>query len=468
MKCRKIYRTAKYGSALAALAAFFWLAAYETGMLWKQSHTEWVSKERHLLSVSLLYIVILIVFLLLFEVCHMERRRFMDLICGQLLAVLCTNICLGLILGAVSDVLFFRAAAVCLMLSGIEAAAGLLWIIFFYRLYLHLRICRNAVLIYGDRDDCGEMLRINSRENRYFHILGMMRWDEDSEKLFSRICTYEMVCIGDIPEEPRTRIIRFCQHNKISVCCIPRIPDIYMRSAQDIQLHDKLLLVPGSGCISEGRQTVKRLCDIAGAAVLLAAVSPVMLLTAVCILLEDGRPVIYRQERVTMNERPFLMLKFRSMRTDAEKDGPRLALEQDNRVTKTGKIIRNLHVDELPQLINVLKGEMSLVGPRPERKQFIEQYAKTVPEFAERLRVRGGMTGYAQVYSRYNTGPLEKAKYDLIYIYNYSLRLDIRLLFLTLRVLFQKETTEGVSEDQISALKNPESGPDIGKNEKQE
>ena len=148
-----------------------------------------------------------------------------------------------------------------------------------------------------------------------------------------------------------------------------------------------------------------------------------------------------------------MMYKFRSMRSDSEKYGARLAQKNDSRVTKVGRVIRNLHFDELPQLVNVLRGEMSLVGPRPERQEFIDAYAQRIPEFPERLKVKGGLTGYAQVYGRYNTEPEDKIKYDLYYIYNYSLWLDIKLLILTVRILFQKENTEGVEEGQISAIK---------------
>src|SRR5699024_3534413 len=147
------------------------------------------------------------------------------------------------------------------------------------------------------------------------------------------------------------------------------------------------------------------------------------------------------------------MLKFRSMCVDAEREGARLASRNDSRITRVGRLIRNLHFDELPQLVNVLKGDMSMVGPRPERWEFIEEYSRSIPEFSQRMKVKGGLTGYAQIYGKYNTGPEDKIKYDLIYIYSYSLRMDVRLLFLTVRILFQKESAEGVEEGQRSAAK---------------
>ena len=214
-----------------------------------------------------------------------------------------------------------------------------------------------------------------------------------------------------------------------------------------IRLHDKVLFSSGRGFLTREQERVKRAEDILFALLLLIPSLPLMALISLCIKAEDGGPVFYRQERVTQYGRSFSMLKFRSMVQEAEKDGPQLAAKHDARITRTGKILRNLHLDELPQLFNVLAGQMSMVGPRPERREFIEDYSRIIPEFRERLRVKGGLTGYAQIYGKYSTGPEDKLKYDLIYIYNYSLRLDIRLLFLTVRIFFQKENAQGVEED---------------------
>jgi exopolysaccharide biosynthesis polyprenyl glycosylphosphotransferase len=242
--------------------------------------------------------------------------------------------------------------------------------------------------------------------------------------------------------------------SKIECYSIPKISDIYIQNAEVLQLNDKLLLKYPKMEIQDEKKAAKRLLDIVGALVMLVCASPVMLVIAILIKLEDGGKIFYLQDRVTQDGRPFLMCKFRSMHPNAEKDGARLAQKNDDRVTRVGRVIRNLHFDELPQLINVLKGEMSLVGPRPERQEFIDEYSKKIPEFPERLKVKGGLTGYAQVYGRYNSEPEDKIKYDLYYIYNYSLWLDIKILILTIRILFQKENTEGVDEDQISAMKN--------------
>ena len=184
----------------------------------------------------------------------------------------------------------------------------------------------------------------------------------------------------------------------------------------------------------------------------LIILSPVLLITALAIKIEDKGPVIYKQERVTRNGRKFMMLKFRSMIVDAEADGkPHPAGENDPRITKTGSFIRACRIDELPQLINILKGDMSIVGPRPERVEHVEKYSKLIPEFDFRLKMKGGLTGYAQVYGKYNTSPLDKLKLDLTYITNYSLLTDVQIIFETLKILFLKESTEGFDKNEKNA-----------------
>lgn len=148
-----------------------------------------------------------------------------------------------------------------------------------------------------------------------------------------------------------------------------------------------------------------------------------------------------------------MILKFRSMSTDSEAKGARLAAKNDTRVTPVGKVIRNIHFDELPQLFNILKGDMSVVGPRPERQVIMEEYRKELPEFDFRLKVKAGLTGYAQVFGKYNTTPYDKLKFDMQYIENYSFGLDIKIMILTFKILFQKENTEGIDESQTTALK---------------
>ncbi len=202
------------------------------------------------------------------------------------------------------------------------------------------------------------------------------------------------------------------------------------------------------------QRLVKRIIDIVCALLLVILTSPFMLLTAIAIKLYDGGPILYKQVRCTRDMREFKILKFRSMRIDAEKDGvARLASKNDSRITPVGRFIRKTRIDELPQLFNILAGDMSFIGPRPERPEIIRQYQEDMPEFTFRTKVKSGLAGYAQVYGKYNTTPYDKLKLDLFYIENYSVWLDLKLMLLTLKVLFQSDSTEGVDTNQTTAMR---------------
>ena len=190
--------------------------------------------------------------------------------------------------------------------------------------------------------------------------------------------------------------------------------------------------------------------DFVVAFLLLIILSPLMLAAAVCIAANRDGPVLFRQERPGKNGKIFMLYKFRTMSTRLyDKNGRELS--DFERMTKIGRFLRKTSVDELPQLFNILKGDMSLVGPRPERQQYIDEFCKETPEFIYRLKVKAGLTGYAQIYGKYNTTPLDKLKLDLMYIESYSVLLDMKLIFLTLKIMFTKESTEGVDEGQNHA-----------------
>ena len=200
----------------------------------------------------------------------------------------------------------------------------------------------------------------------------------------------------------------------------------------------------------------KRLFDIVTSLLALIVLSPVFLVTAIAIKACDKGPVIYKQERLTKDGKRFMMHKFRSMRVDAEKDGiARLSCgDNDDRITPVGRVIRKCRIDELPQFIDILAGNLSVVGPRPERPEIAEMYMKEMPEFELRLQAKAGLTGYAQVYGKYNTSPYDKLHMDLMYIANPSFAEDIRLCFATIKILFASESTEGVEKGQTTAMES--------------
>lgn len=314
---------------------------------------------------------------------------------------------------------------------------------------------RQILLIYGNRPSLPLIYKMNSRKDRY-RIQATVHIDEGLEKIYSLILSYDAVVICDVPSAVRNPILKFCYSENIRVYMTPKISDILIRSAEDMTLFDTPLIMVRNGHMSIEQAFAKRTLDILFSGIACIFASPFMLLTALAVKLQDGGPVIYKQKRLTINGREFYVYKFRSMCVDAEKDGiARLASMGDRRITPVGAFIRKIRLDELPQLFNILKGDMSLVGPRPERPEIAAQYEKEMPEFQYRLRVKAGLTGYAQIFGKYNTTPYDKLKLDLHYIQNYSLLLDFRLLIQTVKILFIKESTEGIPTGQTTAEKEP-------------
>ena len=257
--------------------------------------------------------------------------------------------------------------------------------------------------------------------------------------------------------DARNKILKFCFGKSIRIYVMPKISDVLIKGADQIHLFDTPILLIREYELKFEERFVKRLLDILISFLLIILTSPFMLLTAIAIKVYDRGPVFYKQIRCTRDCRDFAIIKFRSMRVDAEKDGvARLAQKNDNRITPVGKFIRMTRLDELPQLFNIFKGDMSFIGPRPERPEIMQQYLQDMPEFIYRTKVKAGLAGYAQVYGKYNTTPYDKLKLDLFYIENYSLWLDLKLMLLTLKIVFKPESTEGVENSQVTALKSEE------------
>lgn len=337
-----------------------------------------------------------------------------------------------------------------IIMAVIEVAFIIPWIFVVRKFYARLYPPRKMLVIYGHYSPTGLIQKINTRKDKY-NICASVSYVIGYEKLYPLILEYEAVVLCDIPADARNQIEKYCYQMSIRTYVTPKISDIILTAADNIHLFDTPLLLTRNQGLTIVQRFFKRFFDILLSLIAIVIASPVMLLIALCIKLYDRGPVFYKQERLTRNGKPFMIIKFRSMGMDSEKDGARLAMKEDKRVTPVGKVIRRIHFDELPQLFNILMGEMSFVGPRPERREIHDQYLEKIPEFDFRLKVKAGLTGYAQVYGKYNTTPYDKLKLDLTYIENYSLFLDIKLMLLTFKVLFQKENTEGVDIDQITA-----------------
>ena len=266
---------------------------------------------------------------------------------------------------------------------------------------------------------------------------------------------YEGVVICDICAKSRNDILKYCYARNIRTYVSPKISDIIIRSSESQHMFDTPMLMARNEGLTIESKVMKRLLDIIISLILLIITSPIMLLVAIAIKLEDHGSVFYKQERLTYGRKSFYIYKFRSMKENAEQDGKeRLSQKDDDRITKVGHFIRATRLDEIPQFFNILKGDMSLVGPRPERPAIATKYEEAIPEFAYRLKVKAGLTGYAQVYGKYNTTAYDKLKLDLMYIQNYRISLDIEILMKTIQVIFTSDAAEGVEDGFEDALKS--------------
>lgn len=327
---------------------------------------------------------------------------------------------------------------------------------------------REMLLVHGEHSIDDILRKFASRKDKY-KIVKCLNVSEGMEAVQKQIDQkYGAVVLWDIPAEIRNKLLKYCYGKSIRVYMMPKIPDVLIKGADQLHLFDTPILLTREYALTVEQRIAKRLIDIVCALILIVISSPIMLITAICIKCYDKGPVLYKQMRCTLGGKEFQIMKFRSMRVDAEKDGvARLASKNDNRITPIGKFIRAVRIDELPQLFNILSGEMSFIGPRPERPEIIKQYVEEMPEFVFRMKVKAGLAGYAQVYGKYNTTPYDKLKLDLSYIENYSVWLDLKLMLLTLKILFQAESTEGVDSTQVTAMKSAEKAEEMEKNEEE-
>lgn len=267
---------------------------------------------------------------------------------------------------------------------------------------------------------------------------------EDLKKLIKNIDI--LYLLPNIDYKIKDDIVSYCTASeKIEVGLIPRMYEVGIVNSNVQHISDLMLYTIKPLQISFFNKFIKRTFDLAVSFSMLLLLAPLMLLFYFILLITEGKPVFYSQERLTINNKKYNLIKFRSMSKNAESQtGAIWSIEEDPRITKIGKFIRKTRIDELPQLINVLKGDMSIVGPRPEREVFSTKFTANNPEFRYRLNAKAGITGLAQVYGKYNTHPNDKLRYDLYYIRNYSIFLDIKILLLTIKTVFDSDATQGV------------------------
>ena len=389
-----------------------------------------------------IYLILVLVVFQNSDCTKFGQLRIPDLIIGQFIALTAVNFITYLQLCLIAERVLPVTSM--LVLLALEVLTAVILVLLYQNLYLRIYKPHDMLLVYGSEQGIVLKLKMDSRKDKY-HVTELISADCGYDEICSRLKNHDSVILSEVPVELRNRILTYCYRRRIRVYVAPELTDIMLRGATNVKLFDvPLFLVKGYG-LTPGQRFAKRTLDLVLCTIAMIPAAPVMLLVALAIKLEDGGPVFYKQKRLTRNGREFNILKFRSMIVDAEKhQGAVLATDRDPRITKVGRFIRATRLDELPQLLNILKGDMSIVGPRPERKVLADEISRTVPEFDFRLKIRGGLTGYAQIFGKYNTSSYDKLRLDLMYIENYSLLMDIRLIILTLRIIFSKDSTEGV------------------------
>ncbi|MBS6930884.1 MAG: sugar transferase [Lachnospiraceae bacterium] len=441
-------RILKFGSAAVILlieVGLYWL-------LW-QLYLNNIIEERFwrrgIWLLSALYGVLLVFFLQTYGGLKIGYLKRGNIIYSHILSLFIVNT-IGYFILALIDKRFHSPVSF-ILLTVVDGIIVCIWVFLFQWIYGVLFPPRRLLVVYGVRPVFSIMEKIGARDDKYV-IGGSISIDEGIDKIMAKAKEFEGIVVGDVPSHDRNLILKKCYDSSIRVYMIPKISDILVRSSTNLNLFDTPILLSKNEGLQIDQMAVKRFIDIVVSLIGIMLTSPLFVMFGAAIHLADRGPIFYTQTRLTIDGKLFKIYKFRTMRVDAEKDGvARLAGEADDRITDVGKILRATRLDELPQLFNIIKGEMSLVGPRPERPEIAAEYMEDLPEFAMRLKMKAGLTGYAQVHGKYNTTPYDKLKLDLHYIRNYSLWMDLILIVLTPKVLFMKESTEGVGEGEINA-----------------
>ena len=397
-----------------------------------------------------LFFVLFVIFGRVYDAFLMSMQRISEIVYAQFLAAAVSDFIMYIVIWLLSKHLPNILPGVAALIGQVVLAA--VWAYNAHHAYFKIFPPQATAVIYDTRHGMEKLIGKYGLDTKYKVVLTATA-DECIANL-AMLDGVSTVFMSGIHSHDRNVILKYCVENNIGIFVIPRIGDTIMSGAYPMHMFHLPMLKVGRYHPQPEYLFIKRLLDIVISAVALVVLSPIFLVTAIAIKVTDHGPVFYKQIRLTKDGKEFGILKFRSMRVDAEKDGvARLSSgDHDDRITPVGKVIRACRIDELPQLLNILKGELSIVGPRPERPEIAAQYCEEMPEFSLRLQAKAGLTGYAQIYGKYNTTPYDKLVMDLMYIAHPSIVEDLKIMFATVKILFMPESTEGVSEGQTTAM----------------
>lgn len=391
----------------------------------------------------------------------LHLSRISDLIFSQILSEILSNIFIYIVIILVNRRPMNPLPLILSFL--LECLVSAVWCYEAHHWYFRKFAPLKTAIIWDERQNLDKLVNEYGLDC-HFNIKKKIRVEECIKDIEGNLQDFECIFLCDIHSHERNQIVKYCVRTGICVYTLPRIGDAIMSGARAAHLFHLPILLLQKYDPSPEYVFFKRFFDILLSSIALIVLSPLMLVVSIIIKATDGGDVFYRQRRETKDGRVFMLLKFRSMRMDAEKDGiARLSTgENDERITPIGRFIRKCRIVELPQLINIIRGDMSIVGPRPERPEISDQYEKELPEWRLRLQCKCGLTGYAQVYGQYNTTPYDKLLMDLTYIAKPSLAEDMKIIFATLKILFTKESTKGVEEGQTTASFSSKASKDEG------
>lgn len=427
-------------AVLTAIFAYAWYTVYSEPIL-PGAATEFFRKGNWL--VVMIYAILLLAFTQLNGGYRVGDYRISEMIYSNFISIFFINIIYYMLIALMWRA--FPSINAMVILSIVQFIYVFLWCYFSNKFYFKIFKAREVLFLYEEDQPSIVLDKMNRRYDKY-NITKVMRID-DQVDFIELIKGYDAVALDRVNPSLRECCIRTCYAQNARLYLVPSFDDVILESSMMINLLDTPLYLMKNRGLSFEQNLVKRFFDLLICIPALLLLSPIMLIVAILIKLEDHGPAFYKQKRLTIGGKVFEIYKFRSMRVDAEKDGKAVLMkEHDDRITRIGKLIRKCRLDEIPQLINVIKGEMTIVGPRPERPEIAEEYYKTMPEFKFRLTGKAGITGYAQVMGKYNTTPYDKLVFDLMYLENYSFLFDIKIALMTFKTLFNLEATEGIKQ----------------------
>lgn len=403
------------------------------------------------LMVGAVYCIIYWFFARMYQANKIGVYRITELVYFQLLSYGITDIIMML-----SSILWLRRISAkqiftCFLLLMVQFVLSAVCVFIFHKLWSAYDEPLRTVIIYGQKGYDGILDKMKKLYYRY-NVTGCYSDRIPLGELMKKAAECERLYLYRVDDNVKKELLLYCNKAGKDIYISQEIEDLLTMGFDVSHAFDTPFIRTRREPVKWYYQIVKRGIDILCSGAALLILSPLLVVIALAIRLYDGGPALYSQIRLTKGHKLFRIYKFRSMVIDAEKDGARMASQNDSRITPVGKIIRATRLDELPQLLNILKGDMTIVGPRPERPELEEEYIRELPEFGMRLQVKAGLTGYAQVFGKYNTTPEDKLKLDLLYINQRSLILDLKLILYTVKIMFIPESTEGVAEGQRTAM----------------